>query len=276
MKVGYYRTILTEPYTHFFLIGTILYIVYKLINPVEKFPQKKIITITKDQISDINHSFSSRLGHTLSPTELNIFIKDRYNDEILLNESISLQLYKRDVIVRDRLVDRMRHIVASITPKEPTELQIHLYYDNHIEDYSTIIGVSFSHIYFKDIKESDSKYLIELLNRYDIKPSKVSKFGDRYSGKYHIENIDFDELSSIFGKYFASQMWHTISHRWQGDIRSKIGTHIVYIRSKKIGDPLPFDEVEDRVYRDYMRSVTEQNREKAYKKLSTQYRMESI
>jgi len=276
MKIKYYRAIINEPYTHFFLVGVILYLLYKLINPVENFTKKEIITITKNQISDINHSLSSRVGHDLSSAELELFVANKYYDIILLNESIALELYKRDMIVRDRLVKKMRHIVASTTPKEPTESQIYQYYKSHIEDYSQLKSLSFSHIYFKKIKESDSKQLVELLNRYEIDPSKASKYGDSYGGKYHIEDIGLDELSSIFGRYFASQIWQTISHRWQGDIKSKSGTHIVYIRSKKIGDPLPFDEVEDRVYRDYMRSVIEQNREEAYKKLSTQYRMERI
>lgn len=273
MDREYFKSIANEPYVHFFLIGIILYIAYKIINPDSTLSTKKTIAITQKQIEDINSSLAKRWHHNISAAELNLTINDYYYDEIMLNESISFGLHKRDAIVRDRLIKKMKHIITSITPKEPTEDELHNYYRDHIEDYSQILKISFAHIYFIDIKEDEARYFEELLNRYHIDPSKASEFGDMYSGEHYIKSMSIENLSAKFGSYFSKQIEHTVSNRWRGGIRSKDGTHIVYIISKEVGDCLPFDDVEDRVYRDYMRSTIDKSRSEAYKKLSTQYKL---
>ncbi len=274
MDKGYIKTIINEPYSHFFLIGIILYIAYRVINPESNLPKKIDIVITRDEIEDINSSLTQTWHHDISSSELDLMVQDRYYDEILLQESIAFELHKRDKIVRDRLIKKMRHIITSTTPKEPTEEQLHDYYRYHIIDYSSVTEISFSDIYFADMQEQETKHLVELLNRHAMEPSKASEFGDDHSGKHQIDSITLDDLSSKYGNYFAKQMIETPTHRWQGGIRSKDGTHIVYIRSKMVSKPIPFDEVEDRVYRDYMRSIVDQYREESYKKLSTQYRLD--
>ncbi len=273
MNKKYLKAMIKEPYVHFFLIGIVLYMIYITINPNSNLPKKKSILITQEQIEDINSTLHKRWHHKISFAELNLTIQDHYYDEIMLNESIAFEIYKRDKMVRERLIKKMKHIIASVTPKEPTEAQLHKYYEDHTEDYGQIKNISFYHIYFSNIKENEAKHFVKLLNRYHVDPSKASQFGDDFDGRHHIKSATIDELSSKFGKYFSKQLRDTISHRWQGGIRSKDGTHIVYIVSKELSANLPFDEVEDRVYRDYMRSVTDKSKDEAYKKLSTQYQL---
>ena len=74
-----------------------------------------------------------------------------------------------------------------------------------------------------------------------------------------------------FGNYFALKVFQLTKNKWHMDIPSKRGHHFIYIYDLNVSKPYMFDEVEDRVYQDYLDNRKEQMFNDAYKRFSTQY-----
>jgi len=75
----------------------------------------------------------------------------------------------------------------------------------------------------------------------------------------------------IFGNYFTQQIYQFMPQHWHGPIRSKQGMHFVYVDETTRGEVYSFDEVESRVYEDYLRDRKAQAYHDAFKKMSQQY-----
>lgn len=267
-----WRFVLREPYMHFLLIGVVLYFYYEHFHAPLATPSKQSITLSLSQIRDINQSSSKRWGRGLHSSELDIVMESSYLDEILLNEAVGLELEKRDKEMRNKLITQMRQILAPAIV-EPSEKVLHKYYQNHKYDYGVTTEISFAHIYLHDLAHIDTKKFVEMLNLKEIKPKRASAYGDNVAKGNQIDEMTQDQAAKLFGNYFAQQVWKLSSHRWHGAIRSKHGYHILYITQKISTKLYPFDEIEDRVYNDYMAEQRETALGSAYAKLMTQYQL---
>jgi len=273
MKTLITKRILGEPYIHFLLIGLLLYPYYQTFHKPPTLTKRQSIVITAAEIEDINYTKSKQWGRALRSSELGLMIDASYFDAILLHEAVSLELERRDREIRAKLISQMRQILNP-TPIEPSEETIYRYYQKHVEDYSLTREISFAHIYLQNLAEIDSKSFVEMLNLKAIEPQDASEYGDRSVQSNQIPSSTQAELTKLFGKYFTREVWRLKSKKWHRVLRSRYGYHIIYIIHKQCGEPLPFAEVEDRVYSDYIQERSDNALQSAYRKLSTQYRVE--
>jgi len=271
----FFQKLLREPYFHFLFIGIVLYLFYHVSNPEENTSRKINIIISTPDRKKIQKTFHQQWKRDAHPEELNLMMKKHYDDEILLDQAIKLELPKEDKEIRIRLIEQMKHILtASNTQKEPTEKILYNYYLKHISDYSETKTLTFSHIYFKENIHTTLSETIEQFNRYNVKPTDAAQFGDKFTVPHQFVLQDFTTISKIFGKYFTKQLWKIKKGAWYGPIHSKEGMHAVFIIQKKTGHPLPFDEIEGELYIDYLKEQKEHTLKEAYKKLSTQYQLQ--
>ncbi len=264
------NSIVREPYIHFLLIGSLLYLYYQNYHITPVVQTKENIVISSMEIEDINRMTKILWERDLRPSELDAILKATYFDKILLNEAIGLELEKKDSEIRTKLISKMKQILTP-TIEEPSEELLHKYYLQNIKDYSITSKISFYHIYLNNIAKIDIKSFVKMLNINAIEAKNASNYGDNYSLGNQILSIDKAQLSKKFGKYFSEQVWKLSSKRWHKVIRSSYGYHILYITKKETTHPYPFNDIEDRVYSDFMLKQKEDNTLSAYKKLSTQY-----
>ncbi len=266
------NSIVQEPYIHFLVIGSLLYLYYQNYHTTPIMKTKENIIISSTEIEDINRTSSILWGRNLRPSELNSIIKATYFDKILLNEAIGLDLEKKDSEIQTKLISKMKQI---LTPniEEPSEELLYKFYLQNIKDYSITSKISFYHIYLNNIAKIDMKSFVEMLNINAIEAKYANNYGDNYSLGNQILSIDKAQLSKKFGKYFSGRVWKLSSKRWHEAVRSSNGYHILYITKKETTHPYPFNDIEDRVYNDYMQKQKEDNILSAYKKLSTQYNL---
>jgi parvulin-like peptidyl-prolyl isomerase len=166
----------------------------------------------------------------------------------------------------------MQSIMINSSKKiEPSEKELFEYYKKNIEDYSKIITLSFAQIYFSNRKDKKVAKTFTLLKIAHIKPSQASSFGEKFIKSNHIKNISFKELKNSYGNYFASQVFQLKKGLWHKGIISKYGIHLVYVTEKKVETIYPFDEVQDRVYQDYLREQKENKEQKSYQVIKAQY-----
>lgn len=264
------RAIIREPYIHFLFVGLLLYLYYQRIHPSSLSKKKESIVIEHSKIENINQTLSKQLGRELHPSELNLMIERLYFEKILLHEALDLKLEQKDREIQRKLITQMRQILTPVAV-EPSEEQLYHYYQKHRDDYGITHQISFAHIYFKEKQQRDIKSFVEMLNLKSIEPQNAMQYGDKFAQGNQISSWRQSQVKQLFGKYFAKQIWRLQRQRWYGAIRSRYGYHIVFITQKQSQEFYSFDEVEDRVYSDYMQEQKDEALLSSYKKLSTQY-----
>ncbi|HIP20631.1 MAG TPA: peptidyl-prolyl cis-trans isomerase [Sulfurimonas sp.] len=257
------QKIVQEPLVVFLLLGFILYLYYANSTEDDTTIQSKIeIKLSSYEIEVLKRNYGQ---------EIELYIQDEQRKKVLLEESIALELYKNDMQIANRLIEKMEFILlGSVEYKEPSEVELFNYYTKHIDDYSKVQSLSFSHIYFSS-KVNNMNTLYTLSTYINIDPKRTENMGDVFDGANKYENITQDEVKEKFGKYFASKLFGLKKDTWHKGVHSKYGQHLVFISKKTNAKPYSFDIVEDRVYSDYLQEQRDKIIKKAYKEILQNY-----
>lgn len=268
------KKIALEPLFHFLVFGFVLYVFYNLSSD-EPLKSKKIIEISSHELQQIQSEYKNEFHKEMNKEELEAFKQKKYYEKMLLNEAYSLGLEKQDAFISQRLLKQMEHImVSSSSVIEPSEEELYQYYEKNKEDYSVINSLSFSQIYFSNPKNEGIETALRALQLAEVSASQASSFGEASPISYQINNIAFNELEEMGGKYFASKLFSLKKGVWHKPVLSKFGAHVLYVREKKVGEAYSFDEVQERVYTDYLEEEQKNRAEKSYKKIRSQYTFE--
>jgi len=266
------KKIVFEPLLQFLLLGFILYLYYDYITPDVQLGNKKVINVSSYELQQIKFNYKKEWQKEINEEQLKALIAKKYYEKILLNEAYSLGLEKQDKEISKRLLKQMHFLMLNSSEiLEPTEEELHKYYLKNIGDYSNIKTISFSHIYFSNPEDKKIKSTFKLLTIAKIDANHAASFSEDCSEKNDIKNLTYNEVKAIFGHYFASKIFKLKKGLWHNRIRSKNGVHLVYITKKVIGDAYIFDEVQDRVYLDYLNEYRRNKENEAYKRISSQY-----
>jgi hypothetical protein len=261
------KIVFKEPLVNFLFLGAVLYIYYASVTKDENFSLVQDIVITKQQQQQIKSISTNDVTY-------NALLLRKFYDDVLLQEAYSLELYKRDKKINDMLLKQMKFILQnSAKIKEPTEKELQSYYENNLKDYSKIKTLSFAHIYINNEDKKRAQELYELVTISDINVSDAKYFGDKTEYPNIIKDIKIDKLQNDFGKYFTMKILKLKSSKWHKAIHSKNGLHIVYIYDKKVDFAYDFDEVQDRVYKDYISQNMQDIVNKAYDEIVKKYNL---
>jgi parvulin-like peptidyl-prolyl isomerase len=104
--------------------------------------------------------------------------------------------------------------------------------------------------------------------------SNTAAFGDKFIVPNQMNDVTLEQVELLFGKYFASKLFLLNKGVWHKPLRSKYGSHLVYITDKNVSKSYGFDEVQDRIYIDYMEEELLRRKKESYKKTSSQYILE--
>ena len=266
---------LGEPYMHFIVLGSLLYLLYTNTSTSSNGYTQKSIVITAIEKEKLKKEFYLVWERNASSQELGLILDKYFYDEALLYEAESLDIARNDSEIRKKLIHKMKLIMHSSTQfTEPTEEILSLYYQKNIEEYSHITALSFAHIYFLKGKTKVLEEVVKQLNRLHIPPKDASQYGEAFNKGNQMLHATPTEIIETFGRYFTRELLQKPKGKWFGPIHSKEGMHIIYIKEKVIAKAYPFEEVESRVYQDYLRQRKNDSIEKSYQKILSQYRVE--
>jgi parvulin-like peptidyl-prolyl isomerase len=272
------QKLLKEPLIHFFIVGLILYIYYAQTQTqtTSASSLKTPIQISSYEIDEIKSNYKKLWHRDIDDVELQAFIEQKFHNKALLNEAYLLNLQKQDEVISKRLLKKMHFILlnsAKIT--EPSEEELELYYKKHIVDYSDISSLSFAQVFFSSSTDKEKvNAILKLLDSTNVDAQKASSFGESSSVASQLDGVTFQQAKEMFGNYFASKLFKLKSKQWFGVFHSKMGLHIVYIKDKNVTQPYPFDEVQGRVYEDFMSDLKRSIEQNASKRVFSTYKLE--
>jgi len=258
---------LHEPLVHFLIFGGCIYIYYQIISPnqvetAQAFQKQKVV-LNKEEIAKLQQDYEQEFHKTPNPTILTLLQQQLYRKKVLLKEAYALQLYKNDKKIDALLLQKIDFILQKQeSAKDIDESDLQKYYHKHIQDYSHRKSISFLHIHFANLTQKEQNKIYKLL-QYAPKLKGVEKEIKR----------DKESLQKEYGNYFTQKLFRAKKGEWLPPIPTKKGYESVYILNYETGKPYPFEEVEDRVYKDFKSEQERKNHHQQMQKIMQRYEL---
>ncbi len=257
--------ILREPLLHFLLLGSVLYLIYSTLQPQRQqkqlttMQQPRSIHISKEELSLTQKQYEVLLDKNIDIKKA--VQKELYKKKVLLKAAEALKLTQNDPTIEKIVLQKMYAILnAKEKESEPSEVELEKFYKKHLKDYSKKESLSLFHIHFDKLTKEQAKRFSQLLQNTNPKELNLKK-----------EQFSTDDLNKKFGKYFTQQLLIAPKGEWLNAIPSKDGFEFVYINDYTTTQVYPFEDVEERVYRDLKKARKKENLDKEFKRLYKLY-----
>src|SRR5262245_57194600 len=112
------RRLLNEPLLHFFVIGTMLFVLFGLAGTKETKQQEKVVVSTA-QIQNLRDGFTRTWQRPPTRQELEGLIEEYIREEIYDREARALGLDRDDTVIRRRLRQKMEFIAEDMAATIP-------------------------------------------------------------------------------------------------------------------------------------------------------------
>ena len=260
-----FNKILREPLIHFLLLGFVLYLYYNEVTIKETLPSSTV-EVSQSEKNEIEKNYKRAHKEKITPEQLILEVQFKLHEKILLQEAYRLNLDKEDSGIKKRLLQQMEFILNnSESFLEPTEEQLHLYYQKNIIDYSHLEFISFNYITSSDLDDASLVHTLRLIKYLDAKAIQ---------GEKKVVQMSSSDVQKEFGKYFFHKLQNLKQLVWSKPINSKLGVLLVYIVDTNVSVAYEFEEVEDRIYNDYKREFMQKKKREAYQLLTKRYVLE--
>jgi len=267
---GFVKWFATRRILHFLLLGGFTFAIAP--------PQTRndVIELTEAQRRDL-FAMASReqglrtLGTSAQQTALERWVKD----EMLYREAIRLQLDQDDVIIRNRLVQKMLfHAEDAAGFAAPaTDKALRAFYDANPDRWVTPSEVRFEHIFSAD-RATGSQTLRRLAERLQRTPMpRGESLGDAFPTSRNGGWKTREVIATDFGSTVAKAITALPLHTWSVPLPSPYGWHIIRVSDRRKTRGASFESVKKRVELAYRRSRKEVAVEQLLERLQARYKV---
>lgn len=253
------RRVLREPLLHFFLIGSIFFVVYYQTRDDEDVQDLEgTLVVRMDDFERLRTLWTERWKRPPASSELRGIVDDFVREEVLYREALELGLDENDVIVRRRLAQKITFLTQDLAAQlEPGEEELRDWFAKNLVLYAEEPLLSFTHIYFNEeergsLAESEAESLLDEFSQSNIIPDRAPERGDRFMLRYDYQDVTPFEIRREFGNAFGDAVIDLTPGTWHGPIRSGYGVHLVRLIRRTDAQGPTFEEVRDRVEGDWL------------------------
>ena len=242
--------LLREPLLHFLLIGGLLFAAYNLQN--EGLVENNRIVISEAEIDRLITLWEKKRQRLPTQGELQGLIEQQVREEVMYREAVAMGLDQNDSVVRRRLAQKVEFISADLAALvEPTETELTDYLAAHSNTFELPARIDFVQVYIDLNKHGDNvqDYANNLLNelRQTDSESDIETIGDPLMLAQQYEQQTKHDISRLFGKDFAINLFTLPIGSWQGPVSSGYGPHLVRIDNKTEARLPELETVRDKV-----------------------------
>lgn len=209
--------------------------------------------------------------------ELDGLIDDHIREEVLVREALALGLDRDDVIIRRRLRQKMEFLSdESASRLKPSERQLRAQLEADPDAYRRDGRISFRQIFLdpsergEDLRREATE-LLSGLNGADAAPDPAEVGDSLALLPSRLDQAPRSEVTSLFGRSFADQLFQQKPGSWSGPLESGYGLHLVRIEAITPGDIPPLEDVRLQVERDWQSQQRREQGEKRYRSLLGKY-----
>ena len=244
-----------EPFFQFVALGALLFAASEYLEARANFAR---IAISRAQVEGIRNNYRLQYGASPTAEQLNALIEQFIKEEVFYHEALRLKLDQDDEIVRRRLVQKFEFLQQDLgTPKDPSEADLHAFYQLHAKNYEIPERLTFSHVFFSVDRSSDdaakarAERALAALNQQ--RATRAPERGDSFPGAVDYAGATSTQVRRAFGSSTLSEEIFKIAPGyWAGPFRSGFGWHLVYVAAHEPAGVAAYDAARDAVRRDYI------------------------
>lgn len=239
------RRILRDPFAQFLVLGSVIFLFFGLTGSEERADTDRRISVDGPTQAWLYDNFSKQFQRPPTRSEMDALIQAHIRDEVKYREAIALGLDDRDSIVRRRMTQKFDFLFGDAgTRVTPTDVELELWYEEHVDEFVVPAEVSFTHRWFSPDRrgsdaKSDATSALSALIKGESTAGDPFPFGDTY------ETQTQNEVRRVFGSEFATALFDAAVDEWSGPIESGLGFHVVRVTRMTQSEALPLDAVSD-------------------------------
>lgn len=227
-----------DPLVVFAAIGGVFFLAYHFATA-----DQREIQVSRAVQASLSEDFEVLTGKTPTAAERQNLIDDYVGDEILFREAVERGMHLTDKETKQRLIDKMRFLVAG-APPEPTEEQLIDFYSENIPLYRSEPKITFDHVYFKSEPDGAPR-LLKTLN------TGGAVAGDEFWMGRQMTDYGESMVRGMFGQPFLKALDKAPKGDWVGPITSIRGVHFVRVHGTAAPALMPYPQVRDQVRQDW-------------------------
>lgn len=246
-----------EPLVHFLIIGAALFAVYAFWGQQDVEEQGRTIDISAGEINWLTDIWKKRWMRAPTDEERAGLINQYLREMVLYREAVAMGLDKDDSVIRRRLGQKLEFLSKDlITPQPPTEKELLVYFDKHMDRYQKPDLVTMTQIFIDpdlrgDTTLADAEALKKQLEALQEFPQDTQGYGDPFMLQNYYPERTEAELLKLFGSGFAESVFELSSVQWHGPVLSGYGTHLVYVHDHQKTAPPTFSDAEEQVKQEW-------------------------
>jgi hypothetical protein len=143
------RRLLSEPLVHFAVVGAVLFGVDRRLSPEPpSSPDPRVIRLSDEVRAELVENFRHREGREPTQPELERVSGRWLEDEVLYREGLQLGLAGDDLLIRNRVIEKMRFVLSNTAPpvREPSEDELRAWLSERHADYEQPRRFDFEHV----------------------------------------------------------------------------------------------------------------------------------
>lgn len=267
---------LRDPLFHFLVLGTVLFILYSVVNGPARMSADRIV-IDENQAMRLSEQFQRTWMRPPSRQELLGLAEDFVKEEILYREAKALGLDQDDLVIRRRLRQKMEFLNEDLTePKAPTNAELQSYFDANRDKFRRSDRFSFQQIYMNPLKSTGDlkQTAVELLTRLNSNPAlsaDPNSIGDVTLLPTQLDAATEPEVAHTFGKNFAKVIKNATIGRWSGPYESGYGLHLVRVMKHETGGLPDMAEIRPILEREWYAERRKEAHNSFYQALRARY-----
>jgi len=230
---------LREPLLHFLIIGTGLFLLFKVTRGGDESAPREI-AISESRVEALAENFARTWMRPPTPLELRGLVDDYVKEEVFYREAIAMGLDRDDTVIRRRLRQKMEFVSEdAAATAEPTEAQLQEFLAAHPEKFVEPARVTFQQVFGTaerrgDVARRDAERILAELQAGRV-PTIPSEAGDPTLLPAGLEDASPQEISGRFGDEFGKRLDDAPVNQWAGPIASSFGLHLVRVSSRSAG-----------------------------------------
>jgi peptidyl-prolyl cis-trans isomerase C len=269
---------LREPLLHFLLIGLVVFVVYRALNPVAVQQENRSrIELTDDDLRQLELAWMAQWRRPPTPEEVRRLVESKVREEILYREALALGLEQNDTIVKRRMVQKMDFLAEDLSAlREPNREELMAWFENNPQRFTIAGRVSFRHLYFAFDKRGEGvrKAAAGVLARLADQPADspgATTLADPFMFQDYYGDRSPEQVANVFGAKFARSLFQLQPGSWHGPIESGFGWHLVWVESMAPARVPAFEEVEPEVRSAWVAEQRAEIKRQAFEAMRARY-----
>ncbi len=236
------QLVLQEPTLHFFLIAAAVFAVYAL----SRASSENLLEIDQREIDARVFMQEMARGEALSDEQRQLIANAYVEEQILVREAMAMGL-DNDARIHDMLAQKMRHVLSGDVI-QPSADELRGFYEANLDRYRSLPSVSVDELVFNS-REPLPPAVLEALQRGADSAELLQLEAGNAAPLPNVNHID---LSNIFSREFADEVFAAAVGQWSGPFPSNRGQHWLQISERTEAYLPSLEEINDRVRLDWI------------------------